>query len=213
MMLFPACAGKEIMDKSADELANDGMKQYKNKKYKASIQNFEKLKDLYPFNKLANLAELKIADAHYNLGEYDEAVMAYEEFENLHPSNEAIPYVIYQIGMCYYKRVDKIDRDQTVVKKALDTFVRLNRQFPDDPYSLKARDYMDECRRSLAEYEFYVGIFYFKNMHYDAALKRFSTVITDYPDVGVHQKALHYIALCKQNIANQAMASEGEEEE
>jgi hypothetical protein len=34
LILLPACAGKEIMEKPADELANDGMKNYKNKNIK-----------------------------------------------------------------------------------------------------------------------------------------------------------------------------------
>ena len=87
---------------TAQELAWDGMDAYEDGNYKDAIEYFQKLKDWYPFSKYANLAELKIADSHYHLEEYDEAIFAYEEFEKLHPRNEAIPYVIYQIGRSYY---------------------------------------------------------------------------------------------------------------
>ena len=83
---------------SAQELAWDGMDAYEDGDYKDAIEYFQKLKDWYPFSKYAILAELKIADAHYHLKQYDEAIFAYEEFEKLHPRNEAVPYVIYQIG-------------------------------------------------------------------------------------------------------------------
>ena len=92
-----AITGKEETG-SAQQLAWDGMDAYDDGEYKDAIENFQKLKDWYPFSKYAILAELKIADAHYHLDQYEEAIFAYEEFEKLHPRNEAVPYVIYQIG-------------------------------------------------------------------------------------------------------------------
>ena len=103
----------------------------------------------YPFSKYAILAELKIADAHFRLEEYEDAIFAYESFESLHPRNEAIPYVIYQIGLCYFKQVDTIDRDQTTAKKALDTFGRLKKQFPNSPYTRNAGSRVKKCLKSL----------------------------------------------------------------
>lgn len=194
-LLFP-----ERGDQLASELASDGIDEFKNGNYKKSIEYFEKLRDWYPFDKFAILAELKIADAHYKLQEYDEAIHAYEMFENLHPRNEAIPYVIYQIGLCHFERIDTIDRDQTAAQEAMSVFKRLIKQFPEDDYALSAQQKIDQCLKSLAGHELYVGIFYYKSKHYKAALNRFNTVISDYPDVGTHKKALEYIALCKASL-------------
>ena len=181
-------------EKPAQELAGDGMEAFKKGKYDKAIESFQKIKDWYPFSRYAILAELKIADAHFNLKEYEEAVFAYEEFENLHPRNEAIPYVFYQIGRCYFDQIDTIDRDQTSSQKALGTFNRLIKQFPEDPYAARAREHIKKCIKTLAGHEFYVGLFYFKSKHYKAALKRFEAVLNKYPDVGLHYKALQYLA-------------------
>ena len=191
-------------EKSAPELAGDGMDEFAVGNYRDAIESFEKLKDWYPFSKYAILAELKIADAHYYLKEYEEAIFAYEEFENLHPRNEAIPYVIYQMGRCYFEQMDTIDRDQTAARKGLDVFQRLVVQFPDTSYANKAGEHIKECQQSLAGHEFYVGIFYYKKKHYTAALKRFKNVISEYPDVGVHHEALEYIARCEASIKKKA---------
>ncbi len=164
-------------------------------------ESFEKLRDWYPFSKYAKLAELKIADAHYHLGEYDEAIMAYEEFEELHPKNEAIPYVIYQIGLCHYEQLDTVDRDQTSAKLAIATFNRLFKAYPDDPYNNKAQELYRLSLKSLAEHDLYVGLFYYKTKHYEAALQRFQAVVQHYPDVGAHQTALKYIAACETMLA------------
>jgi outer membrane protein assembly factor BamD len=186
---------------SAQELAWLAMDLYERGDYSRAIEKFEKLKDWYPFSKYAILAELKIGDAHYKKEQYEEAVFAYEEFEKLHPRNEAIPYVIYQIGRCYYDRIDSIDRDQVPARKALDAFQRLIKQFPKDQYARLAEDHIVACFKSLAGNEYIIGLFYYKSKHYEAAYSRFMAVVSNYPDVGYHQKALKYIAKCQASLA------------
>lgn len=198
------CAFFQIKEERyAQELASDGMEYYQEGKYRDAIESFEKLKDWYPFSKYAILAELKIADSHYKLKEYEEAISAYEQFESLHPLNDAIPYIIFQTGLCYFEQVDTPDRDQTTARKALDAFNRLIKQFPNDTYAAKAREYTGICYKSLGLAELEIGVFYYKSKHYKAALERFKAVVTKYPDVGVHQKALQYIALCETSLSKQ----------
>ena len=190
----------ENLAESAQMLAWDGMDAYEEGNYSEAIANFQQLKDWYPFSKYAILAELKIADANYHLEKYDEAIFAYEEFEKLHPQNEAIPYVIYQIGRSYFDQIDTIDRDQMPARKAYETFQRLGKQFPDDKYARSGLEHISTCEKSLAGNEYYIGVFYYKSKHYKAALHRFMSVLSDYPDVGYHQMALEYIAKCETEL-------------
>jgi outer membrane protein assembly factor BamD len=190
---------------SAEELVTRGMEQFNKGNYKNSLEFFDKLRDWYPFSKYAILAELKIADSHYHLKEYEDAIFAYEEFIGLHPRNEAIPYVLYQIGRCYFDQMDTIDRDQSVTRKALESFRLLKKQYPENEYALKVEEHINICLKSLAGHEFYIGLFYYKSKHYQAALYRFKSVLTKYPDVGVHQKALRYLALCEEKLAQQQL--------
>jgi len=204
LILLTGCSWFQTQeDKPAQELASDGMEAMKAGRYEEAIKSFEKLKDWYPFSKFAILAELKIADAYYRLQDYDEAVFAYENFENLHPRNEAVPYVIYQIGRCYFEQMDSVDRDQVSSQKALETFRRLNKQFPDNPYANRIEDHIKRCLKSLAGHDLYVGRFYYKTKHYKAALNRFKAILNNYPDIGVHREALLYMALCEETMKNQ----------
>jgi outer membrane protein assembly factor BamD len=189
-------------EKTARELAEEGTEAFREKDYRKAIESFEKLKDWYPFSRYAILAELKLGDAHYHRKEYEEAIFAYEEFENLHPKNEAVPYVVYQIGRCYFDRRQSIDRDQTTAREALQTFERLIGTYPTSSYAKKAEEHIRVCNKNLAEHEFYIGKFYYKSRHYKAALERFKTVLRSYPDLGVHRKALEYISLCQDGINN-----------
>jgi len=191
-------------EKTAQDLAEEGMEAFRDKDYRKAIESFENLKDWYPFSQYAVLAELKLGDAHYCRKDYEEAIFAYQEFENLHPKNEAVPYVVYQTGRCHFDRLQTIDRDQTMAWEAAQTFERLIRNYPKSPFAKKAAEHIRVCEKNLAEHEFYVGRFYYKSKHYKAALERFKTVLKSYPDLGVHYKALQYIALCQNKIENSA---------
>ncbi len=104
-LLFIVCAAllisgcglfeeKYEMEKNASQLVAEGSAAFLEKDYKTAKKAYADLKDWYPFSRYATLAELKIADSHFHLEEYGEAIMAYEEFEKMHPKNEAVPYVI-----------------------------------------------------------------------------------------------------------------------
>jgi outer membrane protein assembly factor BamD len=189
-------------EETARELALRGMKALNDEKYTEAAEAFEKLKDWYPFSEYASLAELKLGDAHYHQKAYEEAIFAYEQFENLHPKNEAVPYVIYQIGRCYFDRLASFDRDQSMAQEAVKVFERLIQTHPDSPYAKKAKAHVRICQKNMAEHEFYVGLFYYRSEHYQAAIERFKTVIKSYPDLGVHYKAIRYIALCRNKLAD-----------
>lgn len=204
-LLLTGCSlFKSKEEKSAQELISEGMEDYSQKKYRASIESFQKLKDWYPFSKYAILAELKIADAYFQIEEYDKAISAYESFESLHPKNEATPYVIFQQGICQIQQMETIDRDQKAAKSAIEVFNRLKRQFPDDPHAKKADEYILRATRNLVAHEFIIGQFYYKSKHYEAARERFRGIISNYEDVGYHQKALDYLSKCDAKLAEES---------
>ncbi len=200
-VVLTSCAWFETQEeKTAEELRVEGLEQYDKGNYQKAINAFKDLKDWYPFSKHSALAELKIADAYFYMEEYEDAVFAYEEFENLHPRNEKTSYAVYQIGKCYFIQVDTVDRDQTPAQKALDTYNRFIKYYPDSVYVPQAIEERDQCIKSLAGNQLYVALFYYKTGHYKAALHRFRTLISDYPDVGMHQEALEYITRCEEAL-------------
>ena len=197
LLIVCGCAWFESKEeKSAQELVQDGVAFFEDADYRKAIESFEQLRDWYPFSKYAILAELKIADAYFNLAAYADAIFAYEAFEQLHPRNEAVPYVIYRIGRSYFNQIDTIDRDQSNAVKALEAYQRLVRQYPNDAYAGMARSDMVACYQSLSGHEFYVGQFYYYNKNYKAAKARFTAVVEKYPDVGYLYEALTYLANC-----------------
>jgi outer membrane protein assembly factor BamD len=103
--------------------------------------------------------------------------------------------------MSYIEQLETVDRDQIAAKKAIETFNRLKKTYPASEYTAQAENNIRLSLKNMAGHEFYVGEFYFKNKHYKAAVVRFRTVVSSYPDVGLTQKALGYIARCETELA------------
>lgn len=197
VFLLSGCAlfeDSRRMEKTAEQLAAEGASAFMREKYKAAVKTYTDLRDWYPFSKYAILAQLKIADAHFHLKEYDQAILAYEQFEKMHPRNEAIPYIINQIGLCWFNQMDTVDRDPTPAKNALAQFKRLMEQFPDSEHAQKAPDLIAACIDKIAGHELYVGRFYLKTGQYQAALKRFEYIVEFYPGTDQSQTALNLIS-------------------
>lgn len=168
--------------------------------YKDAATIWQQLKDQYPYSEYAALGELKYGDALFLQDKFIEAQAAYEDFERLHPEHEAVPYAIYQQGMCYYSRMRGIDRDQTPTIQTIQTMARLVETYPDSRYAAMARARIAEAQNNLAGHEFYVGEFYFHRKDYQAAMNRYLGLIQYYPDSGYHQRAINRIAQYRQMV-------------
>ena len=196
-------------EKTPAQLMSEGMEDFRKGSYEKATEIFQKIKDRYPYSKFAVEAELRMSDALFRRGLYLEAFDAYGEFEKLHPKNPNIPYVIYHRGMCHFNQISTIDRDQTHTLKAKDQFERLVKKFRRSEYARMARRKIRQCYIYLAEYELYVGHFYYKMKKYRPAMGRYLYLIENYPDLGQYHIALQYLRKCKEKIAQENKAKKG----
>ena len=184
-----------------EALYQQGYKYYQKGRYEKAIESFQKLKEEYPLSELVTMAELGIADAHFSTEEYSYAESAYSSFASLHPANENLPYVMYQIGMCHYKQILSIDRDQIETGNALKEFEKLVTRFPASKFSLLAEKKIKECKNMLAEHEFYVGELYFKMEQYKAAMRRFENIAKNYANLGLDYKVQFFMEETRKQLA------------
>ena len=206
LLLASGCAGAKVKEvPPAEVLYHEAMEEFNKGKtwglfstvdYVRVIEKFQKVIDYYPVSKYAILAELRIADAYFRNREYQEAIIRYQEFKRLHPTNENIPYVIYKLGLSHFKLILSIDRDQRATEKAASHFEELIRKYPECEHAEDARGKLLSSRRRLAEHEFYVGKFYYRRGDYQIALGRFNRILKDYPGLGFDAKALYFIGRC-----------------
>jgi len=182
---------------SAQTLAGKGMDEYSVGNYYKARKYFDEILDYYPFSQEATLAQLKGADSNYYMENYQEALMLYHEFEERHPTNEAIPYVMYQIAMSNYQQIDRIDRDTSGAEGAIKEFSKLLRAFPNSPYTNEARARIRAANEFLVNHEYFVVEFYLRTEKYTEAQSRLSYLINTYPDANITPRAKKLLARLK----------------
>lgn len=176
-------------EKTASELLAEARAEYEDKDYMDAIELFQQLKNWYPFSEHVIEAELKIADSYYQMEKYNEAIRAYQYFEKLHPVHPMAELAAFKIGESYYMQVLSIDRDQTNTKNALKSFERFLHSYPGSQNQSQALEYIDNCINKLADSEFYVAHFYFKQKAYDASIERIKNILALYPTTKAAAKA------------------------
>ena len=182
-LLF-GCGGKGVkkIEGDPETLYKQGLARFNKRDYSEAVKKFEELKSSFPDSPpYTTWAELKIGDCHFLKKEYVEAIAAYEEFKKIHPSHEEIPYVQYQIGLSYYNQMLTLDRDQTPTKKALSSFEYLIANYPPSLFTDKAKEKVGVCKKRLADHEFYIGNYYYKQKRFQAAASRFEGLLQTYP--------------------------------
>ena len=162
------------------ENANDAMR---DKDYQQAAEYYMRLKDNFPFSPYTVEAELALGDAYYLDERYPEAAESYKDFESMHPRHEAIPYVLYQVGMSDLKSFISVDRPTTAVQESLEYFGRLRETFPESEYAEKAADEIQNGRKIIAEHELYLGDVFWNMKRYGPAWKRYTYIVDNFPDV------------------------------
>jgi outer membrane protein assembly factor BamD len=198
---------------TARELVEAGNEAMQAKEYGSAIEYYTKLKDRYPFSPFTPEAELKLGDAYFLDEQFRAASETYKEFEALHPRHEAIPYVLFQIGLSGYRQFDTIDLPQQSTTEALEYFRRVVEGYPGTQYAAEAKNYIRKCRRHQAQYEIFVADFYWRTERYEAAWRRYSFVAEEFPeldDIRNYARARGKVAYLKHQEAasNRSMEEE-----
>lgn len=149
--------------------------------YPRAIELFQEVIDNYPYSEYATLAELKIADVHFEQGKFEEAASYYQDFVELHPNNPRVDYAIFRNGLCAFQRLRSPDRDQTPTHEALDQFRALLQRYPDSEYAGQAREMVALGEDRLAEHDAHVGDFYLQRRRCHAAEQRYRSALINYP--------------------------------
>ncbi|HIJ91003.1 MAG: outer membrane protein assembly factor BamD [Desulfobulbaceae bacterium] len=189
--------GESSGQETPEALAMEGMADFNRGKYSAALKRFAEIKDRFPFSDVAQLAELKAADSNYYMDRFGEAKTLYEEFEANHPTNEAVPYVLFQIGMCSYSQIGTSDRDPGSAHNAVQAFERLNRSYPKSPYFVEASARIRAARDFLAQHEFSVATFYVRTDEDKQAQGRLEYLLANYPEASVASQATQLLAQLK----------------
>jgi len=170
-------------EETARELFDAGQLAMADKRYTEAADYFTKVKDRYPFSPFTIQAELGLADAHFLRQDWPAAVSAYKEYEDLHPRDEKIPYVLSQVGLANLNSFESIDRPMSNIVEALEYFTKLQQGYPTSSYAKEAEKHIPRARQLLAEHELFVADFYWRSGRYGSAWRRYAFVAETYQDL------------------------------
>lgn len=186
------CVHKETTAEDADALYREAEEAYKDERYLIAIEKYRDIKNRFPYSARATDSELRIADTYFAQESYLESESAYEIFAELHPTHPKSDYVQYRMALSYFNQIpDDSARDLNPAYKAIEAFEKLSQKFPGSEYSSKAKEYIVESRKRLAEHENYVADFYFRRQHYLSASYRYASLLKEYGNLGYDEEALY----------------------
>lgn len=195
--------------KPADQLYAEGLKTLEGRRilwmftlisYDDAIETFQSIIDNYPYSDFEQKALLKIADAYFDDRRYEEALAYYQDFADLHPAHEKVPYTLLRAAQCHFNQIGSIDRDQSSAHLATDALEMLIRQYPYAGETREGEEMMINLRTRLALNMLKIADFYLVRTHWQSAAVRYRRVLDEYPGLGLDAQALYRLGFCLEKL-------------
>ncbi|MDW3097176.1 outer membrane protein assembly factor BamD [Pyruvatibacter sp. HU-CL02332] len=198
-LVLAACGGPDseelaYEERPVNELYNEAIDELEGGNYRAAAPLFDEVERQHPYSIWARRAILMAAFCHYQVNDYDSAVIAAQRFIALHPGNPNVGYAYYLVALSFYEQITDVARDQRVTERALRGLEEVVRRFPDSEYARDSRLKVDLTYDHLAGKEMHIGRWYLQRDQYVAAINRFRTVVTRYQTTTHTAEALHRLS-------------------
>ena len=227
LLFFSACGGskgKRATDgsykASAEAAYLDALEEMRDGNCTEAEPAFREVKKKYPYSRFAALAEIRSGDCLIEQKEYVEAVQVYQRFIRTHPSHKLVPYARFKVGDAHFRQVPDgwflappdHERDQGPTRSALRALRSYMRDFPNDSHVPEAKEMAAKCVEMLAKLELYVAEYYIDEDKPRGAIMRLETLLRNYPDAKVANKALQLLASTYKSLGEDKMARKAYQE-
>ena len=180
-IFFLGCSEKELDPNDPVKSFAIVKEPYDDENYEHAITRLGEFKSRFPYSRYAVEAELLIANAQFELEQFPEAAVSYEQFVKLHPKHPQVEFAMFRVGECYWEDSrDNVDQEQEYTLKAVDTWRDLVVKIPQSPYAERARKLIQEGQRRIAESVAFIVKFYCKQEIYHACAYRALQLADEY---------------------------------
>ncbi|MEM7152124.1 MAG: outer membrane protein assembly factor BamD [Myxococcota bacterium] len=169
------------------------------------IQYADFVRIRFPFSRFAVEAELLIARAEFEEGNYLTAQDAFRQFAKLHPTHQHVRngWVSYMAAVSAYMNGPQNfflfppdhQRDQSRLREALVELEYFFDHYGGTPSTEHAAALRDEINRRLLEHELYVARFYLDREKPEAAIGRLESAHARYPGIGLDAEVLFLLGI------------------
>jgi outer membrane protein assembly factor BamD len=174
-----------------------GSEALESRRWFTAREYFRQLVDSYPQSPFRALAKLGIGDTYLGENTLESQLMAineFREFLSFYPTHDRADYAQYRLGMAHFNQMRNPYRDQTETKEAIAEFTTFVQRYPNSPLLPEARQRLREARDRLGQYEFNVGLQYYRMRWYPGALDRFLVLLKEDPEYSYRDSVYYYVA-------------------
>ncbi len=158
---------------------------YESKKHTEARQLFSFVYDSFPNDPLGHKAALRVADtyaAKTDVTNLTEARLRYRDFANRYPNDPDRDYALLMVGHTFSARKLRPDRDLSPIHEAWDAYLQLVNLYPNSRYAPEAEERMGGLEELLAEHEWHVSHYYYRNKRWIGAKWRLEYILENYQD-------------------------------
>ena len=209
-----ACGGRQEVPTNITEadkfLFEQGTEALNDRRWFSAREYFTRLVDNYPQSPHRPDAKLGIGDSYLGEGTTETLAMATAEFRdflNYFPTHRRADYAQYKLGYVHYARMRGPARDQTETRAAIAEWELFVERYPNSELMPEVREKLREARDRVATSEYQVGLFYYRQGWYPAAIDRFKDLLGRDPMYSQRDAVYYYLgeSLVKSERAAEAI--------
>ena len=183
LFIFSCSSFKENgLDKSLEERFDYAILLFENNKYEKAKNQLQIIIESDKGSSISLDAYFLIAEAYYNLKNYDEAIYHYNYFSMFTNDIDKVEKAQFMKSKSNYVLSLNYKNDQTQTLLAISSIQEFLDNFPNSSFSNESKIMINELRNKLARKFYESGRLYLKIKKYDSALFYFNIVINDYYD-------------------------------
>jgi outer membrane protein assembly factor BamD len=178
-------------------LFDKGNAAIKGKKWITAREYYKQVVETYTQSPFRPDAKIGVADTYLEEGGTDNLVFAeneYREFLSFYPLNPRADYAQYKLGICHFRQMRAAPRDQTETRDAIKEFQTFVARYPNSSLMPEAKARLREAQDRLAEADYLVGLFYYRQKWYPGSIDRFTALLKSDPDYTRRDNVYFYLA-------------------
>ena len=212
-LIVSSCAShKKIVptevEKSAYEWYNEGIQQYIDHDYQDAEHSLDMVNAQHPGSIYAKRAILALGNVYFAKGEYILARDYYNRFIKIYPTSRQVLYAKYKIALSYYNSRNGYKLDETPARLAIEKFIEILKQYPNNPYKGKIYTYITNSAIEIYKHELFVAKFYEKLHHLKAAQNRLDYMYRHFKDVNFNDDMLFLLGKVYWHLGKKKEAAE-----
>jgi outer membrane protein assembly factor BamD len=168
-----------------------------NKKWLSAREYFKQLNESYVQSAYRPDAKLGIGDTYLGEGTAEALVLGineFKEFLSFYPTNRRADYAQYKLAMGHFRQMRAPQRDQTETREAVKEFEALLTRYPNSSLSGEVKSKLREAKDRLAQSDYLVGFFYYRQRWYPGAVDRFTSLLKGDPEFTRKDSVYFYLA-------------------